>query len=106
MLKTKKDNSSWKSCDAKYHQKTFGKLSLTQTENEQSSSLENNSSSNSEIAFGNNDPTTVANVFGNQDLNQASSNSTYSNDAMSPSYYDSVLPSKTSNQKLTADDYV
>jgi len=29
MKKTKNDNSSWKSCDAKYHQKTFGKTSLT-----------------------------------------------------------------------------
>lgn len=56
MKSTKKDNSSWKSCDAKYHQKTFGKTSLTQTENEQFSAIDNNAYSNSEVAFGNNDP--------------------------------------------------
>jgi hypothetical protein len=45
-------------------------------------------------------------VFFNQDLNQASTNSTVSFDSSNPSYYESVLRSRSSNGPLTADDYL
>lgn len=45
-------------------------------------------------------------MFGGQDLNQASTNSTASIDSSDPSFYESVLDSKESGAKLTADDYL
>lgn len=103
MAKTKSDNNSWKSCDAQYHQKTFGKTVLSQVE--ESTSLD--TQSNSDVSLGHNDQSAVANLFGgNQDLNQSSTNSTMSMDSSNPSFYETQLQSKKSEAKLTADDYI
>jgi hypothetical protein len=68
--------------------------------------LDAGESNNSKVSLGNNDPSTVAKVFGNQDLNQASTNSTASLDSSNPSFYDSIPRSSKKDGPLTADDYV
>lgn len=69
--------------------------------------MENRSGTKSEVTLGHNDAQSVTNMFGGQDLNQASTNSTSSLDSFDPSFYESVLDSNTKpGTKLSADDYI